>query len=70
MKKSKIENNEPPKTCRKCGRALLVDGKQKICEHCRDNKIANIKKVGAGIVGVATAVGGIAVAVVKGALKR
>lgn len=70
MKKSKIENTEQPKTCRKCRRVLLIDGKQNICENCRGNKIENIKKIGVGILGVATTVGGIAVAVVKGARKR
>lgn len=70
MKKPNTENSEQFQKCKKCGRILPTDRKQKLCENCQGNKIENIKKIGAGIVGVAATAGGIVLAVVKGIAKR
>lgn len=70
MKKPNTENSEQLKTCKKCGRILPADRKQKLCESCQGNKIENIKKIGAGIAGAAATAGGIVLAVVKGIAKR
>lgn len=70
MKKQKIENAEQSKTCKKCGRILPTDRKQKLCESCQGNKIENIKKIGGVIAGAAATAGGIVLAVVKSIAKR
>lgn len=55
---------------KKCQRPLPDGYKYKYCEHCRNAQVESVKKVGKGLLGVATLVTGTALTIVtKGRTK-
>lgn len=61
---------EEKKFCKKCGKPLAADCRNDLCERCMNQNAEKIKKGGAAVLGALAAVGGIAVAVIKGVLRR
>ena len=46
--------------CKKFNRALPEGFKKDICEHCQNKRVDLLRKIGAGVVGVAAGVAGLA----------
>ena len=56
--------------CKKCNRELPEGFKKDICEHCENKRIGLLQKVGAGVVGVAAGVPGLALTVIVNNSKK
>lgn len=56
--------------CEKCGKIFPKGYSEPLCENCKGKRAAGIKKVGVAIAGLAVAGSGVALAVIKGVLKK
>lgn len=56
--------------CKKCNRELPEGFKKDICEHCENKRIGLLQKIGAGVVGVAAGVAGLALTVIVNNSKK
>ena len=56
--------------CKKCNRELPEGFKKDICVHCENKRIGLLQKVGAGVVGVAAGVAGLALTVIVNNSKK